>query len=239
MAVLEILAKHDFDLLLLDYNLGDMDGVRVLQTYRFGRLNPVPALFLTADATVQTATRLQEAGGAGILYKPITISALRETLAELNFPPTLQASDALSADKKTARRALSVVPNNPLNERVIEELRKINRHSDFLPRLLTQAEDDIGRCCQQLLDALSAHNFPAIRAAAHALKGVSANIGAVRLATLATSLMNLSSDDIAPACDRFAGDIRESWRASTLALRKTIADATVTSAQDLGLLHPD
>lgn len=48
-------------------NLGDMDGVRVLQTYRFGRLHLVPALFLTADATLQTATRLQDAGGAGIL----------------------------------------------------------------------------------------------------------------------------------------------------------------------------
>src|SRR5262249_16304004 len=38
-AALEVLTKQDFDLLLLDYNLGDMDGVRVLQTYRFGRLH--------------------------------------------------------------------------------------------------------------------------------------------------------------------------------------------------------
>jgi len=242
MAALECLLKQEFDLLLLDYNLGDMDGVRVLQTYRFGRLHPVPALFLTADATLQTATRLQEAGGAGLLYKPISLRGIREALARLDLPvaaPAPAATATVSPKGKAARPALTVVSTNPLDEGVIAGLRKINTRPDFLPRLLTQAGDDITRCCQQLLGALAEGDYASIKTTAHALKGVSANIGAVRLITLANALMNMSSDDIALANVRLAADIRDSSRATEAALEKVVAEAGERSTGDVGSLHLD
>jgi len=243
MAALEVLAKDEFDLLLLDYNLGDMDGVRVLQTYRFGRLHPVPALFLTADATVQTATRLQEAGGAGTLYKPINLAGIRKALADLDIPVAVgvPASSPPPAVEgiKSQRPTLRVVPINPLDEDILNELKKFNTHSDFLPRLLAHAENDIMRCCQQLLDALASHSYASIRTIAHALKGVSANVGAVRLVTLASTLMSMSSDELDASYDRLEADIRESSRATIQALRKTVAETTPASTGDAGLLHPD
>jgi len=244
MAALEMLTRQTFDLLLLDYNLGDMDGVRVLQTYRFGRLNPVPALFLTADATVRTATRLQAAGCAGILYKPINLVGIRDALARLDLPAdtvaTPSADGPLPGDyAKPVRPSLTVVPVNPLNESVIDGLKKINARPDFLPQLLAQAQSDISRCCQHLLDALASRDYASIGAAAHALKGVSANVGAMRLVTLANTLMNMSSDEIAPLNDRLAADIRESSRAAGTALAKMIADAGKASIDDAGSLHLD
>jgi len=242
MAALEMLAKQNFDLLLLDYNLGDMDGVRVLQTYRFGRLNPIPALFLTADATVRTANRLREVGGAGVLYKPINLVGIRDALARLVLPANAVATpgtDGAPADIKPARPALTVVPANPLDDNVIDALKKINARPDFLPQLLTQAESDISRCCQLLLDALASRDYASIGTAAHALKGVSANVGAMRLVTLANALMNMSSDEIAPSRDRLAADIRESSRAVGTALAKMIGAPRDTSIDDAGSLHFD
>ena len=241
-AALDVLTRHDFDLLLLDYNLGDMDGVRVLQTYRFGRLHPAPALFLTADATLQTATRLREAGGAGILYKPVTLAGIRDALARVDWPETAAKppSGSQREDAKPARPALTVVATNPLNEAVIQGLRKINTRADFLPRLLTQADNDIARCCEQLLQALGESNYAAVRTAAHALKGVSANVGAVRLVALTSSLMNMSSNEVAQAGERVASDIRDSVRATSQALRKLAAgDAVTGSVKDAGSLHLD
>ena len=240
IAALETLAKGEFDLMLLDYNLGDMDGVRVLQTYRFGRLHPVPALFLTADATLQTATRLQDAGGAGILYKPITLASIREALARLEPSLSAAATTPVSPqERKPARPTLTVVPSNPLDENVIAGLRKLNTRPDFLPRLLAQAECDIARCCQQLLQALTDQNYSAIQTAAHALKGVSANVGAMRMVTLASTVMNLPSDEIGRASERLAADVRESSRVTGLALKKMAADAGVASIGDAGLLQLD
>ena len=72
---LEILAERNFDLILLDYNLGDMDGVRVLQTWHFGHARTTPALFLTADTTQQTAQRISECtNGSSVLYKPARLA---------------------------------------------------------------------------------------------------------------------------------------------------------------------
>jgi two-component system sensor histidine kinase RpfC len=187
---------------------------------------------------------LQEAGGAGILYKPINLVGIRDALARLDLPADRVAvpnaiAAPVSDSAKPARPALSVVPTSPLDGRVIDELRKINRRPDFLPRLLAQAEDDISHCCEHLLGALALGDYASIGSAAHALKGVSANVGALRLVTLANSLMNMSSDEIAASRDRLAADIRESSRAAGAALAKMIADAGAISTNDAGSLHLD
>lgn len=243
MAALELLAGHDFDLILLDYNLGDMDGVRVLQTYRFGRLHPAPALFLTADATPQTATRLREAGGAGTLYKPVNLTGIRKALGELMLPAAapapVESTPRPAETGKPARPVLKVVPISPLDAAVIEDLRSVNTRRDFLPQLLSHAENDITRACQQLLEALTQKNYAALRTAAHALKGVSANVGAIRLVTLTTSLMNMSSDELASSSERLAADIRETARATVNALRQTVAASGPMSVDNAGSLHLD
>ncbi len=244
IGALELLAKHDFDLILLDYNLGDMDGVRLLQTYRFGQPRPAPALFITADATAQTATRLIEAGSAGILYKPVKLAAIRNALAQIHYPatgtaPSASARPAAAEAGRTERPTLKVVPISPLDHKVLDELRNVSTQHGFLPMLLSHADDDITRCSQQLVEALSDKTYAAIPNIAHALKGVCANIGAIRLATLASTLMNLSSDELDSSRERLGIDIRESSQATLLALRKVVAETGQASARLPGLLHLD
>ena len=242
MAALELLTRQDFDLILLDYNLGDMDGVRVLQTYRFGRLHPAPALFLTADATAQTAMRLREAGGAGTLYKPVNLTAIRKALADVILPvvtPAPIANLPPAEMTRPLRPVLKVVPISPLDAAVIEELRNVNTRPEFLGQLLSHAENDIARACQQVLEALATRNYATMRTAAHALKGVSANVGAIRLVTLSTSLMSMASDELSASTERLAMDVRETSRATINALRQTVAASGATSMDNAGSLHLD
>jgi len=240
---LEVLAKHDFDVLLLDYNLGDMDGVRVLQTYQFGRLHAAPALFLTADATAKTAARLKAAGGAGILYKPVNLAAIRESLARIEFPAggaEEQPTTAVAIEvTKSERPALKVVPVSPIDHEVLDELKSINGRPEFLAMLLSHADSDITRSCQQLFQALAEKNYASVPNIAHALKGVSANVGAVRLAALASSLMNMSSDELDSSHERLGADIREWSRVTVVALRKIVAETVPASAGNTGSLHLD
>jgi two-component system sensor histidine kinase RpfC len=243
IGALELLAREKFDVLLLDYNLGDMDGVQVLKTYRFGRPQPAPTLFLTADATRQTAARLMEAGAAGILYKPVSAANLRDALARLQdstVAPALTAPREPSGSDvaRFERPTLRVVPVSPLDENILEELRSVSNSSDFLGKLLAHAEADITRSCQRLSDALADRSYAAVPNIAHALKGVSANIGAVRLATLAGSLLSMSSEELESSGDRLAADLRECTRATVDALRAVTASAA-SSVDDASALHLD
>jgi two-component system sensor histidine kinase RpfC len=244
IAALERLARESFDVLLLDYNLGDMDGVQVLRTYRFGRIDAAPAIFLTADATTQTTARLHEAGAAGIVYKPVTRASLRDALARLPDPgrvampasparPEPAPTDATRLD----RPALRVVPVSALDEDRLDELRGLDAtNPGFLRKLLSQAEIDIARASQQLSDAFANRSYAIVPNAAHALKGVSANVGAVRLATLTGALMQMSSEEYAVDGDRLAADLRECSRITVVALRQAIA-VSASSGGSAGTLH--
>ena len=137
------------------------------------------------------------------------------------------------------RPVLKVVPISPLDAAVIEELRNVNTRPEFLGQLLSHAENDIARACQQVLEALATRNYATMRTAAHALKGVSANVGAIRLVTLSTSLMSMASDELSASTERLAMDVRETSRATINALRQTVAASGATSMDNAGSLHLD
>ncbi|HTI95026.1 MAG TPA: ATP-binding protein [Rudaea sp.] len=246
IAALELLSRRSFDVLLLDYNLGDMDGTQVLRTYRFGRPDAAPAIFLTADATAQTTARLLEAGAAGIVYKPIVRADLRDALTCLTLTDgriattvssTLAAAPIAADVGRLERPTLRVVPVSALDEGTLDELRSLNAtNAGFLRKLLSQAEIDIARACQQLSDAFANRSYAIVPNVAHALKGVSANVGAVRLATLAGTLLQMSSDEFEAHGDRLAADLRECARITVVALRQAIADSA-SSGGSTGTLH--
>jgi len=243
---LELLSREVFDVLLLDYNLGDMDGVRVLQTYRFGRVHTSPAIFLTADATTHTATRLLDAGSSAILYKPITLASIRRALVELNLAgaenvvlPGKPEEVSETSPARLTRPALSVVPISALDEDILNELKEVSVRPEFLPELLRQAEQDIQRSCQQLLDALAGRNYVSIRDTAHALKGVSVNIGAMRLVAVAGNMMNIPSDEFERSGEKLAADLRDALNMTIQSLHKTIAELSPASAGNTGSLHVD
>lgn len=227
---LELLAETDFDLILLDYNLGDMDGIRVLQTYKFGRRNPAPTLFLTADTTKSTAARLKEAEGAGVLYKPIGLIKLRKAIRDVAVfraagGDSFEQVSERAAPAKPVRPVLAAVSLNALDQSVIDELRAVSSRPQFFPTLLAEAENDMLRSGQLVLDALTHANHALLRDSAHALKGVSANVGAVRLLALASKMMATPSEELYAARDRWAADLNETLRLTVAALRKEVRDA--------------
>jgi two-component system sensor histidine kinase RpfC len=229
MAALDALVEQDFDLLLLDYNLGDMDGVRLLQTYRFGRTNPARAMFLTADTSPQTAVRLRESGGVGVMYKPISLARLRMAIRDLGKPDDIElnASDPQPAgiNPRPGRPVLTAIVASPIDPGVMGELKSVSNRPEFFPNLLVEACNDIQRNAQTVIDDLKNRQFAAVRDAAHALKGVSGDVGAVRLVALAGNLMAASREELDLAQDRWSADLAEAVRVTVVALNREVQKA--------------
>ncbi len=241
---LELLAKQTFDVLLLDYNLGDMDGVRVLQTYRFGRTRTSPVIFLTADATPQTAKRLYEAGSAAILYKPVTLSLMRAALQNVESlvtsdgdRPVESAPEPVTA--RADRPALKLVPVNALDKDALEALKEIGPRPEFVTEMLISAQADIAQACGLLLDTLAGKSHISLRDTAHTLKGVCLTIGAHRLAAVAANLMRLSIDELDRSSDRFAADLRDAHQMTIAAIHKAIGEVSSGSVSNRSALHLD
>ena len=75
---------NEFDLVLMDVQMPDMDGIAVTREMRrregVGRRTPV--VMLTASATVADQERAREAGADAYLLKPVQMDELRRVMAE-------------------------------------------------------------------------------------------------------------------------------------------------------------
>lgn len=232
---LDILAgSEQFDLLLLDYNLGDIDGSTVLQTYWFGCRNPVPAYFLTADASALTASRLKNTGALGVLTKPVLAQELRDvinrTCNSMDVKQKVSSLQTVSGRKDlmpepAASQRLRPIPTVYIDMKVIDKLKQIGTRRDFIKELLGRASTDIERNTSRILDALESEDHNGVYDAAHALKGVCMETGAMRLMSLAIGIMRTESAILVEQKQRLAQDLQESSTKTREALREVIAEA--------------
>ena len=223
---MDALASQQFDLVFLDFNMGEVSGETVLQTYRFGTLKPAPTFFLTADATAATLTRLRAAGAAGVLNKPITQRELRGAISGALGQQTANGGDIWvpTATQKPMRRqsaSLNVVAPQFIDQAVIDDLKLISPRQEFVAELLDNAADDIDRTCEGLVKALADDEAGLARDLAHALKGVCASIGASRLEWLANNVMKLPREELEASASRLQRDFIEA-RHETVRLIRTV-----------------
>jgi two-component system sensor histidine kinase/response regulator len=81
---LERFQDHQFDLVLMDCHMPEMDGYTAAQRIReseAGRSERIPIIALTASAMQETRTRCIAAGMDDLLSKPIPLNALRTALS--------------------------------------------------------------------------------------------------------------------------------------------------------------
>lgn len=78
-AALERLNLPGIDLMLLDLQLGDIDGVTVMQAAR-KRWPDLPIIMLTAHGSLPSAIAAVRAGAADYLLKPLSMATLRDTV---------------------------------------------------------------------------------------------------------------------------------------------------------------
>ena len=77
-----LLATHEFDVVILDMGLPDMDGIDVLRRMR-DRKNNVPVLILTARDEVKDRVRGLDMGADDYLTKPFDINELEARVRSL------------------------------------------------------------------------------------------------------------------------------------------------------------
>lgn len=78
---LSIVADADPDLILMDVNLPDIDGLEVTARMKASGLAHVPIIALTANAMVGDREKALEAGCDGYLPKPISKADLLDTIS--------------------------------------------------------------------------------------------------------------------------------------------------------------
>lgn len=82
---LEMLDSTDFDMLLVDLRMPGMDGITAIRHIRArdDAKARVPVIVVTADAGLDLRERCLEAGADDVLFKPVAMEALFDSMGRL------------------------------------------------------------------------------------------------------------------------------------------------------------
>lgn len=185
-AALDILERESnrLDIVLMDFNMPEMDGIEATKLYRVMALGEtrLPIIGLTADAFAQANGVWREADMDGCLVKPIApqdLVAAVETMSRTNNAAPA-ASVSVLHDQPRRRVAASV---QALDETIIANLRRLG-DSDFFDELMSDFISDAGILIDNLSSAAARGDSPEFRSSAHALRSSAANVGAMALGEL-------------------------------------------------------
>ena len=81
---LQKLNSGQFDFVVTDWNMPNMDGLTLLQTIRSSpQLKHLPVLMITAEAKKENIIAAEQAGASGYVVKPFTAATLSEKLQKI------------------------------------------------------------------------------------------------------------------------------------------------------------
>ena len=177
-------ARQRFDLVLMDVEMPEMDGLTAMQRIRDAETlsgsPPVPIYALTAHAMADMADKCRGAGAQQVLTKPVRKRTLLDALRH--------AVQAPPAGGPVPSPPPPVPPPSRLPVDLDRLVREFDGDSALAMQMLHSWLASVPALLDDLRSALGAPDLDQVRRTAHAIKGAAANLSADPLAAAASSL---------------------------------------------------
>ena len=200
LEVLVALQRQSYDVVLMDVQMPEMDGLTATrQICRERQIRP-QIIAMTANAMVGDRQLCLEAGMDDYIAKPIRFNELAQALEKCH-PLTQRLSshsskkvNSLTGATKPMVLSLSLPSSSPstalLSSEALQEIREMagaDRPEDWIDIIDCYLEETPKLLCT-MHEAIAQANVKLLRRAAHSLKASSATLGAPRLADLCKQL---------------------------------------------------
>lgn len=177
---LELFSKIAFDLILMDYQMPELDGaetaIKIREIEKQDNRDPVPIVALTADALEETRQICLKAGMNDFLTKPIRKEQLLNLVNRWLPEQTATNVDDDLGQKNSQNKML---PDPAIDKKMMEILKQsVGKQFDKLVQIYIE---DINRFKAELDEAIAINDNQMLAKKAHAIKGNYGTIGANQL----------------------------------------------------------
>ena len=196
-SALRALAEKDYDLILMDCQLPEMDGYetsrRIRQLDTAVRNHAIPIIAATAHAMPGDREKCLAAGMNGYVAKPLRPDALERAIEEW------------TADMPAPVEQAPVPPQSPTRDEAAtfdreDFVERLMGNEDLAQRIIGGFLDEMPRQLALLAQALNNLDGKAVGLAAHSIKGAAANVGGLEMREIAWKLeQNGSAGDLTAA----------------------------------------
>ena len=181
---IELLKSHTFDLVFMDLEMPEIDGLKATELIRQGEAGKesqnIPVIAMTAHAMAYIKKDCLAAGMNGFVSKPVNKRDLTEFfnnfLNDIHDPPLSQKTVCQTEDNKDLNFQAMIDAFDGDKEGALE--------------IIEQAYKDFNHYFEQLQNAYKSKDFDQLKTLSHTLKGMAANIHANTTSSLAKRLEN-------------------------------------------------
>ena len=231
---LQAVSSQRFDLVLMDVQMPEMDGIEATQAIRrfeASRGSHTPIVAMTAHALTGDRERCLAAGMDDYLTKPIQVNELLIAIKRLTSTETIdvEQSNATPTHSTVALPADATVNIQPARaaEFMMDSL--------DLPSLLARVEQDFDllhemfalflECSPPLMAeielSVARHEYSTLERAAHALKGALQSISAIPAAKAAAELESIARNGTCDEAERVLTVLQLEFQRLVLALQES------------------
>jgi len=227
---LDLAKKEKFDLIFMDYHMPVMDGVVATKAIRelgSESLNyDTPIVALTADIQTSVRHKFNMVGGNDIVLKPFNRKRMNSCLSKW-------LNERVIVGKKAGEEFKSGVTKSTLDQADEEDNEPILMATklDEIASMDTGEENNLVisiinlylQRTPELIDlmtqAIAEKNTDDLFQAAHSIKSSSANVGAIRLQSLARNIEENSRDSSLENATQYAKGVLEAYEKTVQALK--------------------
>jgi signal transduction histidine kinase/ligand-binding sensor domain-containing protein/CheY-like chemotaxis protein/HPt (histidine-containing phosphotransfer) domain-containing protein len=187
----QLYQNNTYDLVFMDCQMPIMDGFEATQSIRSyeeqHQLNSTPIVALTAGISRDDRQRCSDAGMNGYLAKPFNLADLRIALQEHIPTRTKYSTQKATAPKQMEEKESSSMEGfrklDVVNQSAINNIREVEEQTgnSILPSILQGYRDQVFPKLDELSKGLAGEDVEQVYKSAHAIKSMSANIGAEKV----------------------------------------------------------
>ena len=185
--VLELLAKHHYDLVLMDCRMPVMDGFEATQKLRQQTsYKQLPVIALTANVSQADKQHCLDAGMNDFLGKPFKVDDITLMLQKYLSHTNIEVSTVNTPDEPVSQ-------NNAVDQQQLASLKK--NMGDFFKELIPGYIQDMETKIEKINQCLEEKNIKELHLLAHSIKGSSSNIGAMPLSHIASTMESYAQNE--------------------------------------------